>query len=147
MVTKVGQRLPMVSVVDEAGRHVDIDTLRDGRAAVLFFMRAATCVMCLRHGRTLAAMADELSAAAVHPIIVVPGEASRVRRLLGPRVQVVSSVDRGAHESVGLGRTLLMQHSGTLLVGADGMVRYSRLAALPTGSFDKAELVEALARL
>jgi hypothetical protein len=47
----------------------------------------------------------------------------------------------------GLQRTLVLQHSGIVLVDAAGAVRYRRAAALPTGSFDGTALQAAIDRI
>jgi hypothetical protein len=83
----------------------------------------------------------------VQPVVVVPGSpahAVRVRRIVGDRVTVVSSPRADAHLAAGLHRTLVLQHSGIVLVDAAGAVRYRRAAALPTGSFDGPALQAAI---
>jgi len=74
----------------------------------------------------------------VRPVVVPgsPTHAARVRRILGDRVTVVSSDGAQAHLAAGLHRTLLLQHSGIMLVDSAGVVRYRLATALPTGSFD-----------
>ena len=57
-------------------------------------------------------------------------------------VRVVASGD--AHALIGLPKHLLLQHSGTFVVGADKAIQYSRTAAVPTGGYDEAELLAAL---
>ena len=72
--------------------------------------------------------------AASSQLVVVPGSpthAARVRRILGDRVTVVSSAGAQAHLAAGLHRTLLLQHSGIMLVGAVGVVRYRLATACP----------------
>ena len=72
--------------------------------------------------------------AASSRLVVVPGSpthAARVRRILGDRVTVVSSAGAQAHLAAGLHRTLLLQHSGIMLVGAAGVVRYRLATACP----------------
>jgi peroxiredoxin len=150
MVVQIGQPLPALAVLDENGQRVGIEELRAGQPAVLFFMRAHNCMMCMRHTRALAGMHGELTAHKVRPIVVVPGTAANaaaVRRKVDDVVRVVGSDDVTAHRAVELGRSLLMQHSGTFLVGGDGTVRYAKTAAMPTGSFDRAELLGELTRL
>ena len=71
--------------------------------------------------------------------VVVPGSpthAARVGRILGDRVTVVSCAGAQAHLAAGLHRTLLLQHSGIMLVDSAGVVRYRPATALPTSSFD-----------
>ena len=134
-----------VVFTDDAGAAVTVAGLRGGaRGVVLFFMRAANCAICVRHVRALAAM--RLTDRDVIPVVVVPGgaaEAARVRRVAGA-VRVVSSTAAAAHHAVGLSRTMLLQHSGTLLVDAAGEVRYRLGAARPTGGFDAAALAAAV---
>src|SRR6516165_446446 len=86
----------------------------------------------------------------LHPVVVVPGpptHAARVRRILGDRVTVVSSDGAQAHLATGLHRTLLLQHSGIMLIDSAGVVRYRLATALPTGSFDGPTLQAAIDRL
>jgi hypothetical protein len=85
----------------------------------------------------------------VQPVVVVPcppTHAARVRRILGDRVTVVSSDGAQAHLAAGLHRTLLLQHSGIMLVDSAGVVRYRLATALPTGSFDGPALQAAIDR-
>ncbi|MEV4516271.1 redoxin domain-containing protein [Dactylosporangium sp. NPDC049525] len=134
-----------VVFADATGAEVTVADLRGGaRGIVLFFMRAASCIICVRHVRALAAL--RLTDRDVTPVVVVPGgaaQAARIRRVAGA-VRVVSSTGAEAHHAVGLARTVLLQHSGTLLVDAAGEVRYRLGAALPTGSFDAAALTAAV---
>jgi hypothetical protein len=134
-----------VVFTDATGAEVTVAGLRGGtRGVALFFMRAANCMICVRHVRALAAL--RLTERDVTPVVVVPGgaaEAARIRRVAGA-VRVVSSTGAEAHQAVGLTRTMLLQHSGTLLVDATGEVRYRLGATLPTGSFDAAALTAAI---
>jgi hypothetical protein len=127
---------------------LDIAALRgDAKGLVLFFMRAGNCAVCLRHVRKLAGL--DLAGRGVAAVVVVPGgpeQAARARRAAGG-LPVVSSAGAAAHRSAGLDRTLLMQHSGTLLIDARGEERYRLTATLPTGSLDTAALTEAIDRL
>ena len=86
----------------------------------------------------------------MQPAVVVPGpptHAARLRRILGDRVTVVSSAGAQAHLAAGLHRTLLLQHSGIMLVDSAGVVRYRPATALPTSSFDGPTLQAAIDRL
>jgi hypothetical protein len=74
-------------------------------------------------------------------------DAARVRRAADSGLTVVSSSGADAHHAIGLTRTLLVQHSGTLLVDAEDTVRYRLGATLPTGSFDRAALLAAIDQL
>ena len=138
-----------LSVLDAAGSRVTLADLRGpARAVALYFMRTGTCPPCIYHARALARL--NLPSHGVQPVVVVPGSSAhavRVRRIVGDRVTVVSSPSAEAHLAAGLDRTLLLQHSGVLLVDAAGAVRYRRETALPTGSFDGAALQAAIDRM
>lgn len=145
----LGLPFPALPVVDPDGLRTDLEQVRTGRPAVLFFMRAHNCLVCLHHVRALAELRDVLAERDVAPVVIVPGEvadAVRVQRKAGG-LRVVSSHGDAAHRAVGLERRLLMQHSGTFLVDSGGLLRYARTGALPTASFDRGELVAAVAKL
>jgi peroxiredoxin len=150
VIAATNQKLPaQLGLHDAAGSPVSVPELRgDARAVALFFMRAAGCAICLRHARSLAGM--NLAERAVAAAVVVPGtagEANRVRRSVGSAVTVVHSSGAEAHHAIGLTRTLLLQHSGTLLVDAEGTIRYRLGATLPTSSFDGPALLAAIDQL
>ncbi|MET7420165.1 redoxin domain-containing protein [Dactylosporangium sp. NPDC005555] len=137
-----------VAFTDGTGAQVTVADLRGGtRGVALYFIRAASCAICVRHVKDLAGL--RLDDRDVTPVVVVPGgeaQAARVRRVAGP-VRVVSSAGAEAHHTVGLPRAMLVQQSGTLLVDAKGDVRYRLAATLPTGGFDAAALTAAVAAL
>ncbi len=142
---------PDLSLVDDSGRPVDTAALLGSRRTVVFFLRAATCPVCLGHSRRLlTARAEGRLTAPV--VLVTPGgaaEAAAVARRVGmrdgagPGVTVVASGN--AHDAAGLPRQLLLQHSGTFVVDADRRVSYARTAAMPPRSFSEPELLRALA--
>ena len=102
------------------------------RAVAVYFMRTGTCPVCIQHARALARL--DLPTPGVQPVVVVPGSpthAARVRRILGDQVTVVSSEGAQAHLAAGLHRTLLLQHSGVMLAGSAGVVRYRLATACP----------------
>ena len=101
------------------------------RAVAVSFMRTGTCPACIQHARALARL--DLPTRGVQPVVVPgsPTHAARVGRILGDRVTVVSSAGAQAHLAAGLHRTLLLQHSGIMLVGAAGVVRYRLATACP----------------
>jgi peroxiredoxin len=144
----VGAALPDAAVVTAQGGR---DRLRDtlgSRPTAVFFMRASSCAVCVKHARTLAGMGGELADRGAHAVVVVPGgqsEAAAVARKVGAGATVVASDPDAAHKAAGLDRTLFLQHSGTFLVDAGGVVRYAKTATMPTGSFSAGELRTALA--
>jgi peroxiredoxin len=147
MTVETGQRLRAdLSFIDADGRAVGLAQLRgDHQGIVLFFMRQASCLICLRHVRALAAMRP--TEHGIAGVVVVPGAeagAARVRRVAGAGLTVVSSPGAESHRAVGLSKSLLMQHSGTILLDARDTVRYRLSATLPTGSFDGPALLAAI---
>lgn len=150
MSVETDQRFPLdLTVLDGDGSPVTVADLRgDARAVAMYFMRTGTCPVCLHHARAL--VRQDLLDQDVRPVVVVPGppeHSARVRRLVGDRATVVSSAGAQAHQAGGLHRTLLLQHSGVVLVDAAGAVRYRLVSALPTGSFDGPALRAAVERL
>ena len=112
--------------------------------AVIFFMRSSTCPVCLAHVRALQKMSDAGQLHGARGIVVTPGgvdEATAVARRT--TLSVFGSGDH--HRNIGLGRFLTLQHSGTFVVDGAGRVLTRRTSALPTASFSKREITEALA--
>jgi peroxiredoxin len=147
--------LPALSLSDAAGTSIGIDQVLRADRTVMFFLRAATCPVCVGHARRLvSARAD----GRIHTdvLLVSPGtaaEAAAVERKLRSRtagdrlpqgVRVLASGD--AHALIGLPKTLLLQHSGTFVVDDARRILYARTAAMPPGAYDEAELLRALAR-
>jgi peroxiredoxin len=151
----VVERLPELPLTDQDGRRLRSSDLLAPGVTVLYFLRAASCAVCIAHARSLATA--HVAGRVPEPIIlVVPGGAqeastvhtkvaARVRTELPTTVQVMGSGD--AHEMTGLLRTAMLQHSGTLVVDASRRVRYSRTAVMPTGSYREQDLVAALSAL
>ncbi len=149
--------LPHLTLTTADGTAIpDADLLSSG-PTVLYFLRSASCPACLGHARRLVAAKDEGRLGAAGVVLVTPGgaaEATSVRSAVARRstsgrlpqgVSVVASGD--AHARVGLDTTLMLQHSGTLVVDDQRRVRYARTATIPTGSYREADLLEALKSL
>jgi len=147
--------LPDLPLTDRHGRPVALSALLASGPAVLYFLRAPSCPACLGHARRLVAARRE-GRVQTQVLLVTPGgaaDAADVERRIGARtgqalpeaVRVLASGD--AHQAAGLGKTLLLQHSGTFVVDPQRTIRYARTAALPTGSFDEGDLLAALAGL
>ena len=144
MTSSTPDRLPAVHVVDQNGTGHQLSALLTAPRTALFFLRAPSCPVCLGHARKLLAAQQELG---ISVVLVTPGGAAdaaavRKRTRAGDAVAVVASGE--AHELLGMPKRMMLQHSGTILADADGRVLYSRTAAVPTGSYDHAELVEAV---
>ncbi len=153
MTTDSPTLLPHLTLTDADGRAVPDARLLSPGLTVLYFLRSASCPACLGHARRLAAAKDDGRLGA-DVVLVTPGgaaEAASVRSAVARRsssgrlpqgVSVVASGD--AHARVGLDTTLMLQHSGTLLVDDQRRVRYARTATIPTGSYREDDLLEAL---
>ena len=142
----VGTVFPDLELIDEDGGRSQLSELIDGRSAVVHFMRSSTCPVCLGH----AAVLDKLRASGEIPdieiVFIAPGGAAEAAeaagRLRGRRVQVRASGD--AHTSLGLGRFLAVQHSGTVVLDPTRSVLSAVSAVIPTASFSRAETIAVL---
>jgi len=154
MSASVVDRLPELTLTDHRGHRLSTSELLGGAPTVLYFMRAASCPVCVGHARSL--VAAHLAGRVPEPIVlVVPGGADEagvvhakvIARVaaLPDTVRIVASGD--AHETTGLQRTLTLQHSGTVVVDARHRIRYSRTAVMPTGSYSERDLTAALSAL
>lgn len=149
-VPAVGEAMPPLPLVSPTGRRVTLDQVRDNAPAVVYFLRAATCPICLRHARML----TDLAAAGglgsgVRVVLVAPGgaqEAAQLAARIGSEAVTIWASGNG-HAAAGLGTFLSMQHSGTFLVDRGGAVAYRRTAALPLNNFNKQELLDARERV
>lgn len=139
-----GTRMADITLTNAAGETTTLDAARGDSSAVVFFLRASSCAICLGHAKAISAMAanGELGGAGV--ILVTPGDAAQAAAA-DARLGTTTWASGDAHAEVGLGKFLAIQHSGTFLVDAAGSVLYSKTSTLPMGSFSKPELVAALA--
>ncbi|WP_052711086.1 redoxin domain-containing protein [Pseudofrankia sp. DC12] len=116
---------------------------------LLYFMRAATCAVCVRHVRDLARHADDYAALGASILVAVPEGLPTARewaawqRLPFP---VVTGAHGSPHEAVGLPRAMFgaVQRSGTVLVDRAGLVRYAKAATMPTAGYDRPAVLRAL---
>jgi peroxiredoxin len=140
--------MPELSLTDRAGVRSTLTAARGAGPAVVFFLRSASCPVCVRHARALVAMAERGELADHAVMLVVPGGAAEAgqlqRRLTSGRITAWASGE--GHAAAGLGTFLSLQHSGTFVLSAAGAVVYRRTSLLPTGSFSAGELLKALVR-
>lgn len=143
----VGTTMPDIRVETAVAAETSLLSLVGGRPAVVFFMRASTCPVCLAHAAEAVRLLGEGKLGSAALVVVTPGGATEIatvaRRVSGDDVYVVAS--GSAHAEVGLGRFLGLQHSGTFVLDAQGRVLSARTATIPTGAFNAAEVVAALA--
>ena len=147
-VPDVGTVMPDLALRDATGRATTLSAVRQGEAAVVFFLRAASCPVCIRHARSLTELADEGRLGNRSVLLVVPGGPAEAAALASrvPSSRVTTWASGNAHASAGLGSFLSLQHSGTFAVTASGAVVYRRTSVLPTGSFSAKELLAAISR-
>lgn len=147
-----GSPLPQIAAVDTDGRPFPLGGER-AAPLVLYFMRTASCHICNRHARDLAAQRDTLGEQGVDLAIVLTeavDEARAWQQQRGIAVPALTSASGTTiHAQLGLDRKVMstMQQSGTVLVDRAGTVRYSRRATSPTGAYDRTELTQAIAAL
>ena len=137
----IGSLMPDLALEALDGVSTTLRAETAGSRSVVFFMRAATCQICLGHVASLERLALDAKA-----IVVVPGDAAAaasVARRVGSGVRVLASGD--AHAAAGLGTFLTIQHSGTFVLDETSAVLAVRTATIPTGAFNAAEVVAALA--
>jgi len=147
-VPAVGSRIPDIPLIGTDGTRTRLSAEIAGRPAVLFFMRAADCAICAGHARALGRMAAAGELAGALALVIAPGDESEARKAqsrVGSDVVVRASGDH--HADLGLGRFMLLQHSGTFVVDDHGDVRSAVTSALPTASFSRAKLLEAVTGL
>lgn len=142
----VGTVFPDLLLVDAHGAPSRLSEARDRHTAVVHFMRSASCAVCLNHAAVLDRMRESGQIPRVELVFIAPGgtqaAADVTRRLAGRGITVRASDD--AHPSLGLGRFLAMQHSGTFVLAADGSVLSAVSSVMPTASFSRAKTIEAL---
>lgn len=130
----VGTTMPDIHLIAADGKESRLaQQLGDG-GAVVFFMRAASCPICLAHAATAVRMAaaGELGDAAL--VVITPGDAADAAAVT-KRLRSPAWASGTAHANAGLGSTLLIQHSGTFVLDAAGTVLHAQTSVLPTGNF------------
>lgn len=144
---EVGTRLPDIELVGPDGTVATLAGVRDGRAAVVYFMRSSTCPVCHRHVATLVDLATSGRLGDRALVVLAPGDAADAATVRARHASPLAGVHAtgAGHAQVGLGVFLALQHSGVLVVDDDGVVTYRRTGAVPVGNLDPAELLAALA--
>ena len=120
---QVGEALPPLGLQTEDGTPFDQTSIL-GTPTIFYFMRSATCGICLGHIQRIAKklVGNEND---VQVFVVVPGGSEEAQQVTQQVPFPVLVRDRGAR-SVGLGRRLLgaVQGSGTLLLDSRGPRRF-----------------------
>ncbi|MEU0152056.1 peroxiredoxin family protein [Micromonospora fulviviridis] len=149
---ETGTVAPLLNLVDGSGASVRLRDYLGHSHVLVYFMRATTCPVCVRHVRDLTRHAAEYSDLGARILVVVPEGLPTARawaarqRLLFP---VVTGADGSPHEAVGLLRAVFgaVQQSGTVLVDRTGLVQYAKAATIPTAGYDRAAVLRVLTAL
>jgi peroxiredoxin len=145
-VPDIGTVMPDLDLVAPNGDHANLQTVRGGRPAVAYFLRASTCPICLKHAKSLAELAESDNLGGASVILIAPGDIEEARevaaKVSSPAVTAWAS--GSGHAAAGMGVFLSVQHSGTFLIAADGTIKYRRTSALPPMSLNRKELLEAI---
>jgi peroxiredoxin len=146
----LGSPLPSLTLVAADGERRQLDDVVAGRAAVVHFMRSATCPVCLAHAAQVQRMHDagELGTAAF--LLLAPGgaaEAATAAERAARRSPLAEVWATGDHADAGLRKVALLQHSGTFVLDGRGVVRSARTSALPVSSFSADDVRAALPAL
>ena len=143
---QVGEALPPLGLQTGDGTPFDQTSIL-GTPTIFYFMRSATCGICLGHIQRIAKKlaGNEKD---VQVFVVVPGGSEEAQQVTQ---QVPFPVLSGteAHEAVGLGRRLLgaVQGSGTLLLDPAGRAAFFKHGTLQTQAYDETGLFRTLATL
>src|SRR4051812_40825031 len=144
----VGTPIPDLPLLDADGSASTLSELISGHPAVVFFMRAADCPVCLAHARALGQLIESGNLDGVAVLVIAPGGAASAgtarARISSPSIVVRASGEH--HSDVGLGKFLGLQHSGTFVLDASGVILSAQTSALPTASFSPAKVLAALGR-
>jgi len=149
---EISSDAPDLDLVDATGAPVRLRDHLEHSHVLLYFMRATTCPVCVRHVRDLVRHADEYAALSAQILVVVP-EGLPVARAWAARQRlpfpVVTGTAGSAHEAVGLSRAVFgaMQQSGTIVIDRTGLVQYTKAATMPTAGYDRAALLRVLTAL
>lgn len=138
--------MPDIALTDAKNATVTLHQLTGGQRSLVFFMRASSCQFCLAHVQGIARMVAAGELKDVTVVIVTPGGTKDIAAVAGKVPAGVATVVASSEASrlaVGLGVFMLMQHSGTFVLDTDGRVLAQRTATVPTGAFNRAEVLAA----
>ncbi|GIJ46136.1 peroxiredoxin [Virgisporangium aliadipatigenens] len=146
---EISTAAPDLDLVDAAGTPVRLRDYHDRAHVLLYFMRATTCPVCVRHVRDLARHVDEFTALDARILVVVPEGLPTARSwAAGQRLPfpVVTGAGDSVHEAIGMRRAVFgtVQQSGTVVIDRAGLVRYVKSVTLPLSGYDRAALLRVL---
>jgi peroxiredoxin len=143
----VGDLMPDIALLRPTGETVGLREVTAGAAALVYFMRSATCPVCNAHIATILRLEQQGELAAARVVIVTPStadDAASVARKLGTDAAIVLASTEASRAAVGLSSFLAIQHSGSFVLDPSGRVLSARTATVPTASFSRDEVLAAL---
>lgn len=145
-----GAQFPDLELQDTEGRKTRLGEAMDGKPAVVYFLRSASCPVCRNHLKALARQHNAIATSGAQVLSVVPDGPEAAKELatwLGLPVPVFTN-SAHSHAEAGLEPVLWgkLQPSGTILLGKTRQVHYARHSAFPPMGYNERELLEALAR-
>ncbi len=148
---EIGTTAPDIALEDTAGRPVHLTDYR-GEAVLLYFMRSVSCAVCNSHVRDLVARSTDFAARGVRVLVAVPEgrqDAADWQAKRGLPFTVVTGREGTPHEAIGLTRKVFgaLHQSGSVLIDRDGVVRHAHGATVPTSSYDKRGITQAIDEL
>jgi peroxiredoxin len=105
---------------------------------------------CRGHVASLGRINQELKSLDTEVLVIgggSPAAATKLGRSLKLPFPVLADADRAVFGSFGLDKRLFIQRSATVLIDKNGTIRYILRATNPRNSFDKDELLKAIATL
>ncbi|QNE48646.1 redoxin family protein (plasmid) [Glaciihabitans sp. INWT7] len=147
-VPTLGATMPDIGLIGPDGKHSTLSQELGGSKAVVFFMRASNCPICLAHAKTILKMQAAGDLRGAKFLLVAPGdatEAATALKRLGSSKAGVWASGRN-HAAVGLGTFMTIQHSGTFVLDGDGGILHVKTATIPAASFSRSAVLQALAR-
>ena len=105
---------------------------------------------CRGHVASLGRINQELKSRDTDVLVIGGGSAAAATKLgrsLKLPFPVLADPDRAVYGSFGLDKRLFIQRSATVLIDKKGTIRYILRATNPRASFDKDELLKAIATL
>lgn len=145
----IGSHVPEMDFEDTDGNILRLSEFRRTHSVLLYFMRSTSCPICNRHVRDLRARGREFEADNVRVLIAVPEDREAAAAWKSkhdiPFPVLVGSAGT-PHETFGLTRKVFgsIQQSGTVLIDTDGHVRHVHGSTMPTASYDKKGIRDAI---
>jgi peroxiredoxin len=143
---------PDLKLEDTEGHALAVSDYKGKENVLIYFMRSLSCAQCNAHVQSFVKNQSVFDDAKVEIIVAVPedlADAAAWKAKKSIPYTVVAGAAGTPHESVGLLRKVFgtLQQSGSVLFDSNGVVTYTEVSTIPTTSYNRAEIGEALAAL